>query len=327
MNNVFNKVKNIIISGVIAFIALTFFCCVYYNVPIHKQTKDGATDYSWEPYKNYSSMIEGYGKGKTNNEGYMNIYDYEDGMNIDVLVMGSSHLQGLQIDINDNCSTLLNSMLEDKNVYNIAIAGHNFKTCISNLENALNKYKPKIVVIETSRINLSNKEIEDTINDQIPEIKSNENPVIKFLQRNPLLRLLYNQYENYKSNTNDEEDTSSSQSDFCEKGTNNLLAYINDTCIAYDVKPIIIYHPTVSINKDEMIVNRDINVSNNFAKLCEMNSITFIDMSNRYIQEYENSNIVPTGFNNTGVAKGHINKYAHKMFAEELYKAIQEMYK
>lgn len=321
MNKTIRIFKRIFLSGILASIALTLFCCLYYNVPTHDKSKDGATDYVWESNKNYSSMIEGYGLGTTNNEGYMNTFDYEEGMNIDVLIMGSSHLQGLQIDIKDNCSTLLNEMLGET-VYNISVAGHNFKTCLSNLDAALAKYNPNIVVIETSSISLTNNEVDSIINGTISEIKSNENPIVRILQKNQLLRLLYNQFENFTNNNNN-----SASNDIEEVDNNSislLLDYIEEICKKYNTKPIIIYHPTVTVSDDGLVVNSD-NKSNEFSQLCKENNINYIDMSQKYIEEYNKDFILPTGFNNTEVAKGHINKYAHRMFAEELYKVIKEI--
>ena len=59
--------------------------------------------------------------------------------------------------------------------------------------------------------------------------------------------------------------------------------------------------------------------------MCYQNGLNFIDMSNRYQEEYKKNYTVPSGFINTAVASGHINKHGHRMIAEELYKAIEEI--
>ena len=129
-------------------IALTLFSYLYYNPPIHSVCLDGATDYIWEKNMIYNRATEGIGYGKTNNEGYMNLYDYQSGMNIDVLVMGSSHLEAQFIPLEKNAVSLLNSKSQRTKAYNISISGHSFKVCVNNLEAALSKYKPEYVVIE-----------------------------------------------------------------------------------------------------------------------------------------------------------------------------------
>ena len=62
-----------------------------------------------------------------------------------------------------------------------------------------------------------------------------------------------------------------------------------------------------------------------FADACEANRIYFIDMSKRFLSEYEKNYTLPTGFFNTSVAKGHMNKDGHRMFAEEIYKLMQKI--
>jgi len=326
MKDIFKKIKNILISGVIAFIALTLFCMVYYNVPIHSDNQDGSTDYVWEENKLYISMTEGIGYGKTNNEGLMNLYDYEDGMNIDVLIMGSSHLQGFPIPLEDNCSNVLNELLVDKTVYNIAVTGHNIKTCISNLDAALSKYQPKIVVIETSNIVLSDENINKILENKIKNISSVSNPIVNFLQKNPFLRQTYGQIESFMATQTADEDTSTNlEAKLNTELTNNLLEYIESIGDKYNTKIILMYHPTVKVTNDELIINCDSKTSKQFEELCKENNIYYLDMSNRYAEEYKNNYTLPTGFINTSVGVGHINPNGHKMMAEELSKIIKEI--
>ena len=315
------QIINITISSLLAFIILNAFCFFYYNVPTHSKSIDGASDYVWEKNKYYCSATEGISWGKTNNEGYFNINDYEG--DVDILVMGSSHLQGLSVKQEDNVSTIL-ANLTNKNIYNIAIAGHNFKVCTANLDNALNKYKPDIVVIETNRLVFSLEEIEKTISGQLSEISSSDNKIVNFLQKSDFLRLTYSQLENFINNSKNS--SSSNKNSFDAENTDKLLKYISDTTNKYNTKVIILYHPTVSLNEDGTLsVNSDIDVSNSFKNLCEKNSLSFVDMSNRYQEEYKKNYTLPSGFINTAVASGHINKYGYRMIAEELYEVIKEM--
>ena len=112
MKQLFLYTKRVLISGVIAFLVLTLFCFLYFNVPVHHVCLDGATDYVWEENKFYSRATEGVGYGRTNNEGYMNVYDYNENTVIDVLVMGSSHIEDQFIPLNNNMCTILNAELE-----------------------------------------------------------------------------------------------------------------------------------------------------------------------------------------------------------------------
>ena len=318
-------IKNVLISSIISFIILTLFCSVYYNVPVHHTNEDGSTDYSWESKVLYSSMTEGFGIGRTNNEGYMNVNDYNEEM-VDVLIMGSSHLQGLAVPLKDTCVSIMNEQLKDKQCYSIAIAGHNFKVCLNNLDNALKKYKPSIVVIEMDSLLLDEEEINKVINNEIPEITSVSNEFINFLQHNQFLRLMYSQINSFKgsSDKNNQIDSDSSNNTFNQrKAIQKLMNYIVSISDTYNTDVIILYNPNIALsNEDGMIINENKNNIEIYKEACEENDIVFLDMSKKYMEEFLINNILPVGFNNTSIGVGHINKNGHKMIAEELVRII-----
>ena len=89
---------------------------------------------------------------------------------------------------------------------------------------------------------------------------------------------------------------------------------------------IIFYHPGIAIHQDGSIsTNGDSTIIHLFQEVCEENGIYFLDMSDRFQQEYEESYTLPYGFANTSVGSGHLNKYGHAMIADELYKLISEV--
>ena len=320
-----NKVNNIIVAAIIAFIFLTFFCCFYYNIPIHSASLDGVTDYVWEGNKFFIIATEGFGCGKTNNEGYFSEINYYDDNEIDVLIMGSSHMQGMSVGINHNVSTLL-SKYSGLNVYNIGTTGHNFKVCVSNLEAALKKYNPRFVVLETNRIVFDENEIENIINNNISNISSNENDLIRFFEKNPFIRWSYSQVRSFIQQNNNDSEATNIKSQLNEEKTKELINYIKTIADKSDTKVIIMFHPTIDILGDGTIKpNNKENDSLIFAGICNDNKIYYLDMTDKYLEEYKNNYIIPTGFINTGVAEGHINKFGHLMMAEELNRAIKEI--
>ena len=80
-----------LLSGILAFVIVSAFCTLYYNLPVHSNTSGGATDYNWEGHVFYSRGTEGFAWGQTNNEGYLNPYDYTENTEVDILVMGFYH--------------------------------------------------------------------------------------------------------------------------------------------------------------------------------------------------------------------------------------------
>ena len=329
----------ILVSGIIAFIILTLFCCIYYNVPVHSANNDGSTDYKWEPNVFYSQGTEGFAWGKMNNDGFTNLFDYNDDTTVDVLVMGSSQMEARQVGMSQSTAGRLNTLLENDTVYNIGVSGHTFLTCASNLSSALNKYHPtKYVVIGTSSLSFSDEAITLAINEETPEIASNDEGFIGLLQKNPCLRLMYHQIKNYTKlqagGTEELEDfetpvttDTKTETDIAtnEKLLADLLNKMSTLAEEHSVKVIIMHDPAINISSDGSInFSTTQNTTTKFQKLCNDNGILFLDMSARFKAEYETNHVLPYGFSNSPVGSGHLNKFGHAMISDELYNLILE---
>lgn len=323
----FKNILKFILSIIIAIIILTLFCMFYYNVPLHSDNIDGITDYQWESKTFYSRGTEGFAIGKTNNEGYMNMFDYNENDKIDILIMGSSHMEACQVAMKESTAGLLNSMLKDDTVYNIGVSGHNFLICASHLKNAIQKYKPsKYVIIETGTINFNENDLSQiTDNGSLKQIPSYSNGIIGFLQQNQFLRLAYTQYKNFKNGATNDVEVDNSLNTFNIELTNNLLNQMQNIAMDAKTKLIILYHPSTILNEDgEIVLSQNTDNVDKFNELCNNNNIIFVNMSERFVNEYNENYILPYGFINTSVGSGHLNKYGHKMIAEELYRVIKE---
>ena len=157
------------ISGFISLAILSLGCFFYYNIPSHYTDKDNVTAYRNDVNAFYSKGTEGFGWGWTNNEGYVNTDNFTHGMDIDILVMGSSHMEAFQIMQENSAACLLNSQYGLK-VYNVGVSGHRFALCASNLKAAVDKYRPsKFVVIEAASVNLTKKEAINVIHNRVPK--------------------------------------------------------------------------------------------------------------------------------------------------------------
>lgn len=325
----------IAISCIIAFILLTLFCYFYYNMPVHNTNSDGSTDYKWEENTFYSRGTEGFAWGKTNNDGFMNMFDYEDGMEIDILIMGSSQMEAYQVGMDESTASRLNLLLGKYLVYNIGISAHNFLTCACNLEAAVKKYQPaKYIIIETDRLSFSEGALAHAINGTMAELPSYSDGIVGFLQHNQFLRLLYKQAKDFmKAQTDDAIDladngTSNGTENSSEnmRLLNQLLEKMSGIAEKNGANIIIVYHPGTIINYDGTLhLTGDSNISQRFQKLCENNGIIFLDMSCRFKREYYDTFTLPYGFANSPVGSGHLNKYGHNMIADELYNLISEV--
>lgn len=319
----------LIAAGSLAFIFLTLFCMVYSNSPIHFPNDSGATDYKWTSNAFHSQCTEGISYGRTNNEGFMNNFDYQKGMNINILIMGSSHMEGFNVSQYENTAAMLDSLLEDKIVYNIGTSGHDFLTCCSNFNAAMEYYKPKeYVVIETSRLDFTVDELISVLNGTIPEISDHSTGLIGFLSRNPFLRFTYHQLKGFMNASNAESNDISSNAQFQTVDNSlyldNVLSYLSDIASKNETKIIIVYHPTTQIYPNGDLKFPDDTIERTkFIDLCNKNEIVFLDMTERFQYEYDTNHILPHGFCNSSVGSGHINKYGHEMIASELYNIIE----
>jgi hypothetical protein len=122
------------VAGCMAILILSAPCLVYYDIPLTVPIREGVTDFTAEPYHRYSNGTEGFGYGRMNNEGYNTLLDYN-AQQIDILIMGSSQMEGYQIPQRKIAAALLNNLLDgSKYVYKIGVSGHNLYTVANNFE-------------------------------------------------------------------------------------------------------------------------------------------------------------------------------------------------
>lgn len=317
----------IFLSGALALIALTLFCFFYYNIPVHANSPDGATDYKWESHVFYSRATEGFAMGRTNNDGYLNRFDY-DGGSVEVLLMGSSQTENFQVPMNCSIAAGLNALIGRNAVYNIGISAHGFLTCADNLEAALGKYQPKQVLMETSSLSFSEESLREALEATMKEIPSHAGGIVALLQRNPYLRLLYAQIQHYRGQGDEAGENGAPSGDIPatftdERLLNELLAKIRSTANESGADVLVFYHPPIAIDADGTIQFPDNPEEERiFAACCESNGIAFLNLRERFRDEYERRAVLPYGFSNTEVGAGHFNRSGCKMAAEELYRMI-----
>lgn len=313
----------------IAGVILSVFSYFYYNPPVHVACEDGATGYKREPDSFWSRYVEGTAHGRIDSNGYNNSYD-RDYSEIDILMMGSSQTEALYVDDDKSASYLLNEKFDESNglcLYNIGMSAHNLVSNVSNLELALEKYSPsKYVILELNTMKFKEERVNDAISGKNVTMHSYDEDSLMFkIQKQPFVKLIYNQYSNYVASRS--EDKSTEEDIYVGvEGKRELLSYLQETVSAYNCEAIIFYIPSMSIETDGSL-SMDVTEQERaeFSELCEEYGITFVDMCNVFEENYEKNYIVPAGFANTAVAYGHLNDEGHKMIAEELYKVINEM--
>ncbi|MDR2392966.1 MAG: hypothetical protein LBD93_02255 [Treponema sp.] len=318
----------VITAGSIAFLVLTLCCFAYYNLPVHSSSKTGTTDYVWEKHAYYSKMTEGFGYGKMNNEGFNNLADYH-GQRVDLLVMGSSQMEGTNVVQHKTAVALLNTLFDtSKYAYNIGISGHDFPHIVNNIERAIQYYAPQeYVIIETGSLRFDIPSLEDALTARMQRIPSYGSKILFYLQKIPSLRLLYSQYKSFVG-TKTQESIAVSP-DMASKEVyleilNRVMNKLQHLRIDYRVNILIFYHPHLLLTRDG-----DASAETNgedialFKQACTDYGIYFVDMTDIFLDAYRNYHILPHGFTNTAVGVGHLNKNGHSMIANALFRQIR----
>ena len=317
-------------AGLAAFLLLCLFCCFYYNVPVHFANPDGATEYKWEPGRFYSRGTEGFALGRINSDGFNNLRDYSPGERIDILLMGSSHMEGFNLAQDENAAAVLNTLFAgQRRVYNIGTAGHTFLYCVKHLERALDVYAPaQYVLIEAADLSFPAAEIEAAVDGTLPDIPSHTGGLLTALQKLPFLRLFYTKYVKTGEAFGDPEAqptaAESSDADY-ERAMDRLLGKVARVSAEHRVVPIVVYDPGVLPDADGRGYTaakpgqREL-----FRRLCEKNGVALIDLTERYLHALDVERVFPFGFSNTEPGAGHMNRRGHRMFAEAVFRFIEE---
>jgi hypothetical protein len=334
-----NGTFKIAIAGIIAFFVLNIICLVYYLVPGHTSSKSEATDYVYPEYAPYSIMLEGYGHGQMNNEGLNNLGDFN-GQPIDILIMGSSHMEGCNVAQTETASSILNDLFNQESyIYNIAFSTHEFLRNAYNLEKAITHYQPrKYVVFEIQNLDFTIRQLEDVIFSRMTKLPSFDHGLLSTLQKFPYLRLGYRQIKfftglhvvdtlaifNDDSPTIDTDD-SNNNTTYSEL-LDSVMERISLIAANHGIKLIVFRHPRLTLNENGTAsVDSDNKYVRQFRKACSDNGIYFLDMAEPFMREYKSNYILPHGFFNTAVGVGHLNKNGHKTVAYELFKYMNEI--
>ena len=323
-----------IAGGVIALLALNAFSMLYYNVPVHYTNPDGSTEYKWETSTFYSKGTEGFAWGVTNNDGFNNLRDYTPGERIDILLMGSSHIEGFNVAQDENAGAVLNTLFDgEKYTYNIGTAGHTMLYCIKHLAAALDTYEPGgYVVIETNTVDFDPEDIDAVLSGTLADIPSQSGALITLMQKLPYLRLLYTvQFKGLAGNADAADTEAAGTVELTQTGDyaavlSPLLGMVADICSERGVQPIIVFDAIVLVDEQgKAYTVTDPEQLAAFKSVCAEKGIVFVDLTGAYTGEYAESSRLPYGFANTTPGMGHMNKVGHRLFAQEVYETIKAL--
>lgn len=315
-----------LLAGLAAFALLCAVCAFYFNVPVRVSNPDGATEYKYEPDRRYYRGIEGFGYGRTNNDGFNNLRDYTPGEEINVLLMGSSHMEGFCVPQSDSAAAVLNRLFDGvRYAYSIGMAAHTFPYCAKHLDEALTHYAPTdAVVLELAALSYDPAALDAAADGTLKDMSSHEGALITALQKIPYLRLFYTKYFQGGGQAAEAGSTGAVQEGDFEASLSRLLKKLGETGKAHGVSVILAYTPTVlpdaggHILPQEQPGEREL-----YQRLCAENGVVFLDLTEKNIAAAEDGQL-PFGFANTTPGTGHINSLGLRIFAEGVYEQLAE---
>lgn len=173
-----------IAASLIAVFILSMVSMLYKHTSSHVSPIAKETYFRWEDGSFTSTMEEGFAWINMDENGYNNLKCFD---SIDVLLMGSSHMEAVQISTEENVASRLNELLP-YNTYNIGISSHSFTHCVNNLKSAIEVFKPqKYIVIETSSISPEFDAMNDVIGDQLAPSSGPDSGIKRLIQYIPVL--------------------------------------------------------------------------------------------------------------------------------------------
>lgn len=329
MVKILRWILKVVLAGIISLIVMSIITVVYSHTGVHVSNPTGATDYKWESCQFRSNMAEGFSWLWLNGDGFNNSFDFADMSGTDILLMGSSHMEAVNVPKDKNVGYLLNENLPEWTTYNIGISGHTIYQCVNNLSAAISYYQPRsYVVIETDRVKLDEEQMMEVLEHSLAKITSHESGFLYAVQKYiPCFLPLYRELKNWmslsvlvKAGTTDnqleilvEEEYTTVLDDFIKR--------IADT--VDDRRAIIFYHPNTIIDEDGSFLEDDRDFAKVFAEVCRRNNITFVNMYDDFKKLYDDSHKLGHGFVNTAVGAGHLNVEGHRVIALRLTEAIK----
>ena len=299
---------------------------------------------------------EGYGINHVDENGYLN----DDTLPLKdnyILLMGSSHAEGLQVMQQDTMTSVLNRMIDPsiRTVYNLGTAGYTLPLIIQGFQAGLEEFPhASAVMIEISQLTFSADELTQAMDQTKYDPASTGQALMQSLDtglktRNeileyvPLISLLRQQFDSMNLSMKDafgirdfltsqksslpDPDAQSTDAEAAEEKetaafTNALNQALALLRAEFEGPIILLYHSGVGAQADgKIVVTRDMRYYDVYRTACEQNGIVFVDPGDAFMRAYEDDYSVPYGFSNTTLMRGHLNRVGQRIVAEEFYKA------
>lgn len=328
MKRIIVSFGKVLVSGILAMAICSLFCVGYKYSRLSVNAPMGATEVTSVPNSFQSNMEEGLAWRWMDANGYNNVTTYKD---TDVLIMGGSHIEGLQISQRDNLSYKLQEYLQNMKVYNVGKSSHYLDMCVNNLNDACKSFNPSYVVIDANPLLCSKENMEAILNGTYEKVKpAADSSWYRYVEDYiPMTKLLLLNLQKWIENASIAESSAIINMDNVgyKNVLDSFLLYAEDIAYKQGCKLIFLYHPdNYSIAKDGSLQYEDDSKQLNILQtVCDKHNITLVNTKEENIKMYREQHVLPNGFVNTSFGKGHLNKYGHEAAARVLAGTITEM--
>ena len=328
--------------GVFILVALIFnaLMFLYNRQPGWLERSGGATMSIWNPGTYIVQGQEGYGIHAIDEKGYLN---YGELVSSDyVLVVGSSQTEGKEVRAGERYCDILNVLLREEQglnandlpVYNVSMDANYLPKIIAGFTALITEFpNSRCIVFEIGTTCYSEKEIDQMLSqrkysenetgENIGNYLSKKEKIKLFIKETvPLFNQIKMQYNALRSKNGDGTETKYEVTELNEQEYATQLKEVFDLLSGmYSGQIVFLYHPSIEITNEGIMVDHE-NTKEVFEKTCGIYDFQFVDMTEVFIDAYKTNYLVPYGFSNTTLGTGHLNKYGHKMIAQELHRTI-----
>ena len=328
-----------IAAGILAVVLCNALLLIYHRPAGWIERTNSSTSAIWRPGSTLLMGTEGRGTYTVDKDGYLNA-DLPKQDNY-CLVLGASYTQGKEVKFGERYTDLLNDMLAESPdklaVYNCS-QDAKFLPGIINDFYAITKEFPEAetIIIETGNTDFSSKELLAACNQHgfdenqrgsvlMANMSSVQKAKLFIKECLPFYTILKSQLTAMAAqNAEAEGKTSGSVQTADTEQEQSLLTALALIRSQFDGELIIMYHPMVSLAETGELVITEQDTTEMFAAACASNNILFVDMSEAFLEAYEENYSVPYGFSNTTMATGHLSVDGHRVIAEKLYEVLKE---
>lgn len=344
-------IAKFLVANALACVVFSLVGAVYYyggqgvDAPIADETLDRA-----EPNSLICRFDEGRCVARLDANGYNNAYyrDFDRELtDVDVLTLGSSHMEAYQLPERANFVYLLNERFANdastRSFYNSGRSGHPFSVRVARYEEALKLFKPKkYAIFEVFSVPTAaeiDRVFDEGVRNRTAGVSSTLRWALAVVRGLPWARLkLLNLKEALAppasvatAPTLDENSPEALAAKELEKqkleaSWTRLVRKISDLSREYGVTPIAYFHASSKLQKDGSCApNWDPENLAAFRAVCEREGVVFVDATERFRVEYETNDVWPYGFCNAGVVSGHMNRDGHRILADLLEETIRRL--